>query len=622
MPFSGPGDDKLPSNVKAMPEPKRRQWVNIFNKTFANCRKASVGGGQGSVAKCEATAFKFANGAVKEMTMDELTEEEELTASGGSSVAEMMHKGHEGEREKCEKCGPSMIEIAPPPLGGATSFADVDQYEEAEKLESHVFSQEWRFRKIVDNIFGSDELSLAEKLAKVKAAATDLEDRVAKPPEEKGLVDRVKGALGIADKATKREDGKDFPASAYAYVPDATKPSTWKLRLTKTPGAGPDAGIVGAAIAALGKGFRGQKVQIPAADLPAVKTKVRAAWRKANPDKKPADMPATIKEAAPGAFSAFKDAQGNWRWMTLTSNMWRDRDGEIIPGAAHEDYVAYADRTKDMPELRLWHVPGSRVGRADWVDYAHGFVLHSGVFDKGMEDVAKSLVTANEPLGVSHGFYHNKDAESDTYPSYRDFEVSVLPLERAANQWTEFTADNTKEVVMGLSDERRGFLVEHIGEGRVTALEKLLEEKEEDLKSGAVDFKEVLAEAIKATPEGAAKPAEGEGDAPKDDPIAKLAELVEAQGTQLTEIVTAQGDQGKAIKELQRTDDEKIAAAMSPDRKPPANGERPSEGKGNEISAEKAKDKGADPAEELEIPDTPGGRALKQLSGAGGGSGG
>jgi len=95
---------------------------------------------------------------------------------------------------------------------------------------------------------------------------------------------------------TKSEAGGNFPASDYAYVPDATKPSTWKLRLTKTPGGYPDPGIVGAAAAALGAGgFRGQKVQIPEADLAGVKAKVRAAWKKANPDKDPSEMPDSIK---------------------------------------------------------------------------------------------------------------------------------------------------------------------------------------------------------------------------------------------------------------------------------------------------------------------------------------
>jgi hypothetical protein len=97
------------------------------------------------------------------------------------------------------------------------------------------------------------------------------------------------------EEALKFEGGVAFGASDYAYVPDPKKPSTWKLRLTAKPGGPPDSGIVGAAAAALGPGFRGQKVQIPAADIGAVKAKVRAAWTKANKGK--GEMPAGIKEA-------------------------------------------------------------------------------------------------------------------------------------------------------------------------------------------------------------------------------------------------------------------------------------------------------------------------------------
>ena len=115
------------------------------------------------------------------------------------------------------------------------------------------------------------------------------------------LLSMVEAEIGedpnLSEAVTKSEDGKAFPASDYAYVPDPDKPSTWKLRLTATPGGGPDSGIVGAACAALGKGFRGNKVDIPAGDLAAVKAKVRAAWKKANPDKEADEMPDAIKES-------------------------------------------------------------------------------------------------------------------------------------------------------------------------------------------------------------------------------------------------------------------------------------------------------------------------------------
>src|SRR3990170_2881974 len=74
-------------------------------------------------------------------------------------------------------------------------------------------------------------------------------------------VNKLRGFKALGEKATRTEDGKAFPASDYAYVPDAAKPSAWKLRLTSTPGGKPDAGIVGAAIAAFSPGgFRGQRV--------------------------------------------------------------------------------------------------------------------------------------------------------------------------------------------------------------------------------------------------------------------------------------------------------------------------------------------------------------------------
>ena len=83
----------------------------------------------------------------------------------------------------------------------------------------------------------------------------------------------------------------DDPAN-FAYVPDPDSPSTWKLDIS-------DAVHVGAAAAALSPGgFRGQRVQIPAADLPGVKAKIRSAWRKFNPDKGDDDMPTSIRKEA------------------------------------------------------------------------------------------------------------------------------------------------------------------------------------------------------------------------------------------------------------------------------------------------------------------------------------
>jgi len=84
----------------------------------------------------------------------------------------------------------------------------------------------------------------------------------------------------MADTVCKHEgDAGCFPRSAYAFTP-SDEPSTWKLRLQASPDGPPDAGIVGAAIAALGKGFRGNTVDLPAGARSGVIAKVRAAWHK------------------------------------------------------------------------------------------------------------------------------------------------------------------------------------------------------------------------------------------------------------------------------------------------------------------------------------------------------
>lgn len=94
----------------------------------------------------------------------------------------------------------------------------------------------------------------------------------------------------------KSEDGKGYPASAYAYAPDPEKPSDWKLRLWEDPEKKVTRAQLGRAAAALSPGgFRGQKVDIPSADLPSVKRKIRSAYKSL--DVADEEIPRWVKEA-------------------------------------------------------------------------------------------------------------------------------------------------------------------------------------------------------------------------------------------------------------------------------------------------------------------------------------
>jgi hypothetical protein len=106
---------------------------------------------------------------------------------------------------------------------------------------------------------------------------------------------KAKGKVAKADRPMKTDGGEQYPAEAYAYVPDPESPSTWKLRLWESPSEKVTASQVGAAAAAFSPGgFRGNKVQIPPGDVAKVKARVRSAWKSANPDKPESEMPDSI----------------------------------------------------------------------------------------------------------------------------------------------------------------------------------------------------------------------------------------------------------------------------------------------------------------------------------------
>lgn len=304
------------------------------------------------------------------------------------------------------------------------------------------------------------------------------------------------------------------------------------------------------------------------------------------------------KDDRDSVFYAFKDLEGTWRWLAVATNKFRDKQGEVFPEASHKEFVEYVDRTGDYPELRVWHVPTSGIGRADMVAYADGFRIDTGVFYKGFEDVAEQLAASEEPLGISHGYrFKLKDLDSDSvYRRYRSFEDSIVPFARAANAWTEMTVERVKEVLtMPLAPEKRAFLVEKVGEERTKAIEERLPAAEKALEELGIGWKEAAAigEAVEAeapvpapapaaapspapaatpaaavpetpaTPPAAEKPAEEEGEGQAslgDEVLAGVKALAEGFKTMEGTVATLVTD----VAELKRTDEEKIAAKATP----------------------------------------------------------
>lgn len=123
--------------------------------------------------------------------------------------------------------------------------------------------------------------------------------------------------------STKKEGSDTLSSSDYAYVPDPQKSSTWKLRID-------DAAHVGAAIAAIGKGFRGQKVDIPSSDMPSVKKKLRTAWLKFHKDKTEKDLPDILRNESTSEKGEKKtmNREETINWLTSNCKCWQGEKGK------------------------------------------------------------------------------------------------------------------------------------------------------------------------------------------------------------------------------------------------------------------------------------------------------
>jgi hypothetical protein len=357
----------------------------------------------------------------------------------------------------------------------------------------------------------------------------------------------------------------------------------------------------------------------------------------------PAPVPLLPRE--PGTFKVFKDSSGQWSWMTIHSNTLWDREDERFSEEAHREYVSWVDENVKArgPELRVWHIPGTRLGKADVVAYDEGFMLAAGKFDKGQEGAAERLVAlgAKERLGCSHGYWHAPVNEG-VYERYRTFEISVLPLNKAANEHTGFLA--SQEVPM-IDEAKRAMLAEVLGsEDAVSVVETGLASMRADAESKGLSFKELEEHWLTSigvkddepgqAPEGqAAPPPEGE---PAPDPMAAMAAATDAAAaagqepapegdkagapsemvqliaavTKLGEVVAAQGEDIKALK---ASDDSKVAASFRPKFDPTQNGFLASNHPDTVVDGPAAKDAVNQHGDSANVPD-----ALRQYFGADG----
>ncbi|KKM20090.1 hypothetical protein LCGC14_1649030, partial [marine sediment metagenome] len=379
---------------------------------------------------------------------------------------------------------------------GATSFAELDQIEAAREAANQIRRRAGQFNGLIDNIMMDPDVE--DKGAAMTTVADEFGVLAGEAMERKEkwqpLTDIVANAIApLVDKqgpAMKTEGGIKFPREDFAFTPSGNV-STWKLRLAEGKPGNITRSQLGAAAAAFSPGgFRGQKVQIPSGDVAAVKGKIRAAYRKIGV--KDEDIPPSVRKEleVKEGFTVFKQKDGSYRWLATYSNKFRDVDNppEIISEASHMRFTKMVnDGDFPYPEVKVWHIDGSRWGQADFVAYDdRGFSIASGTVDKGREWIAESLMAFEGDLLTSHGMppasiVRDPDDHSIII-RHQTTEISPLPASAAANKFTGFNilGDEVKE--MALSDK---------DEAKLTALNINPERLDADTESKAKDTEEL-----------------------------------------------------------------------------------------------------------------------------------
>lgn len=206
----------------------------------------------------------------------------------------------------------------------------------------------------------------------------------------------------------------------------------------------------------------------------------------------PKDLHKSLEDKPHGAFVVKQDADGNYWWYGKPTNNFKDRDGEILTEAAHQEFVSYlaqyrAASPSIMPELQLWHEDATAFSmKAEWVDWADNSLHLAGRLTAKEAQILNELGQKYD-LAMSHGFWV-LERKGELITKYRMFEASVLPREFAANTFTDFNVEKTK---MAFNPQERKFLVDAFGEAWVVSQEAQNAKSAQDLRQN-VEHKEYV----------------------------------------------------------------------------------------------------------------------------------
>ncbi len=213
-----------------------------------------------------------------------------------------------------------------------------------------------------------------------------------------------------------------------------------------------------------------------------------------------------VMEKTASAVVIEKDASNQWRAVMWPSNNFIDWDGDIISEVAHKEYVDWVNENMEFsPVFMVAHFPGTmRKNKTDFVGYESGFLLMSAPLE---EHEAAALLKAQTitDLGMSHGtiVLERDPQDPRVVTKYRMVEVSDLPLDRAANPFTDFET-LLKEADMSQILDTQAYLATILGPEKAKEFIAKAGIKQKALQDAGVESKEkaeTASEPASTTPE-------------------------------------------------------------------------------------------------------------------------
>lgn len=212
-----------------------------------------------------------------------------------------------------------------------------------------------------------------------------------------------------------------------------------------------------------------------------------------------------IQEKIFGKPATFKVLPDGKHWVAYYTNNFKDREEEILSEAAHIKYISRLNMgLLPMPELWFWHIPGTKHGKALWVDYVDHIVTAVGEFtdDPIGKAFSEHYRKSRTRYANSHGFYadrakHYRIVDGvGIWDDYNTFEITVLPTKAAANPFTLFTEIDT----MTISPESAAALAGIIGKEHADKIIEEAQKASKEVKDLGVQHKDFTDPATLETP--------------------------------------------------------------------------------------------------------------------------